>query len=248
MSAGPAAAHRQPTRRSPAPRAPRRVSGPVRAPERLRANGGAAALPRPVGRPAPPLAPRALDALLRLPDHRFLDRLLRGRGWIALVAVALGGIVALQVSLLKLNAGIGRAVEHAGTLERQNADLRASVSQLSAEERIQREAVAMGLHMPSAGEVRYVTARGAEDARKAARVMRAPNPPQPRPPAEGQAVGGVAAPAAEAPATVPAAAPQQPVQPHAHEHPDQSLTPAAQTQAAATGAAAGPAPAAGGTP
>jgi cell division protein FtsL len=63
--------------------------------------------------------------------------------------IALGGIVAMQVSLLKVNAGIGRAVETSSTLERQNADLRAAVSQLSSEERIQREATEMGLRMPS---------------------------------------------------------------------------------------------------
>ena len=37
----------------------------------------------------------------------------------------------MQVSLLKLNAGISRAVEAAGTLERQNADLETEIARLS---------------------------------------------------------------------------------------------------------------------
>jgi predicted component of type VI protein secretion system len=82
------------------------------------------------------------------------------------------GLVAMQVSLLKLNTGIGRAIETTGTIERQNADLRASVSRLSSEERIQRAAHRLGLVMPPAGEVRYLTSRPREDAARAARVMR----------------------------------------------------------------------------
>ena len=49
------------------------------------------------------------SALRALPDHRLLDRLLRSRAWIWLIGVVLGGIVFMQVSLLKLNTGISRA-------------------------------------------------------------------------------------------------------------------------------------------
>jgi cell division protein FtsL len=119
---------------------------------------------------------RVLDALRSLPDARWLDRLLRGQGWIILIGGALMGIVAMQVTLLEMNSGIGRSIERAGTLERQNAELRAEVSKLSMEERIASVAGAHGLVMPNAGDVRYVTVRGERDARKAAAVMRAPNP------------------------------------------------------------------------
>lgn len=268
MSAAPARQHPA-TRRPPAPRGPRRVSGPARPnerDERLRANAGAVALPRPVRGPAAPpaLGPRVADALRGLPDHRFLERLLRGRAWIALIAVALGGIVAMQVSLLKLNAGIGRAVETSSTLERQNADLRASVSQLSSEERIQREATEMGLTMPLAGDVRYLTARGREDARTASRVMRAPNPPQRAVAAAALAAGAAqtgaqqtaspqtAAPAEQQVAADPAAqpdpaatAPSAAATPQPQPQPQSQPAPV-QQQAAASGAAA--APVAGGTP
>jgi cell division protein FtsL len=126
--------------------------------------------------PAPPPFGRWADGLRALPDARWVDRLLRGRAWIAIVAVALIGIVAMQVHLLKLNAGIGRAVETTATLERQNAALRTTVAGLSARERIQAEAAELGLAMPPAGDVRYVRARGPRDVRSAVKTMRAPDP------------------------------------------------------------------------
>lgn len=132
----------------------RRVSGPA-APPRPR--------PRAVPR-APRAVPRtrgarAVEALRRVPDSRLLDRALRGRAWIGVLAVALMGIVAMQVSMLRMNAGIGHAVQTASALERQNSDLRAEVSALSAGDRIAREAEQLGYVMPPAGSVRYVHAR-----------------------------------------------------------------------------------------
>ena len=177
--------HRPGVRRSPAPRGPRRISGPARgkaaaprsAPRATRSQAVARGGWEPIGIPA--FAPRALDALKRLPDSRAVDRILRGQTWVAIIGVALIGIVFMQVTLLKMNAGIGADVDRSTVLERQNADLRASVSQLSSEERIQTEAAKMGLQMPPAGDVRYVRTRGAEDAGKAVRVMRAPAPVDP---------------------------------------------------------------------
>src|SRR3954447_13666847 len=84
-----------------APGAPRRTAG---APGARRRGAEPAAPPKARGR-APP---GALARLRRVPDARVLDRLLRGRAWIPLVAVGLLGIVFMQVSLLKLNAGISR--------------------------------------------------------------------------------------------------------------------------------------------
>jgi cell division protein FtsL len=147
-------------RRSPAPRVPRRVSGPAR---------------RPRVAPAPRRLPLAAR-VRRLPDARLLDRLIRGRAWIVVVGVLLMGIVVMQVSLLKLNTGIGRAVEATSTLERKNSALRLSVSRLSSGERIQRVAERMGMVMPQPDNVRYLTVRGDRDARSAVMNMRIPNP------------------------------------------------------------------------
>lgn len=189
-----------------APRVPRRVSGPVTRP---RAGGAPRARARRRARGA--RAASAVAFLRGLPDARLLDRLLRGRAWIALIAVALIGIVFMQVSLLKLNAGIGRAVTTVDTLERQNAELRADVAALDGEGRIQDVAAEAGLLLPPAGDVEYRDARRA-DAARAARAIRAPDHARaaeltaPAPPSTtASAVPGVADPAAAAPSPEPAA-------------------------------------------
>ena len=103
----------------------------------------------------------------------FVTRLLGSRFWIWGVALALGGIVAVQVSLLKLNAGISSAVEQAGGLEQKNASLEAEIAQLSSSERVREAAEKQGMVMLPAGSVSYLKAsRG--DAGYAAARMQAP--------------------------------------------------------------------------
>ena len=174
--------------------AQRRVSGPMR-PAGARVDGGALAIsdaalaPHPVPRPRVPARPplrvvaggaaialRVAEAALEVSGSRTMDRLVRSRAWVVIVAFGLIGIVAMQVSMLKLNAGIGRAVETAATLERTNATLRADVSQLSSGERIQSLAGARGFIMPEPGDVTYLTAGNlASDGFRAAQRMSAPN-------------------------------------------------------------------------
>lgn len=181
-----AAGHRRTTSRSRvAPRAPRRVSGPARRkrdpravarPAAATAAAGAAgiALPRPALRRPQPR--RAVRAVRRLPDAPLLDRLISGRLWIGMVAFGLIGIVFMQVSLLKLNAGIGRAVEHAQTLERQNASLRASLSGLSSDDRVAEVASGLGMVTPDADSYHYVDVSHGIDAQRAARSIAPPKP------------------------------------------------------------------------
>jgi hypothetical protein len=150
------------TRRGVAPRHPRRVSGPLR--------------PLPAG--APPLrrgATGVFERLRALPEHRIVDRLLRGRIWIWLIGLLLGGIVAMQVSLLKLNAGISRAVTTTATLERQNAALEGEIARLSSGERLRRIAAREDMVMPPAGEQEFLRARPDRDANLAARRMQPPS-------------------------------------------------------------------------
>ena len=133
-------------RRAPAPRGPRRISGPARP----------ATAPR---RPATDATDQAglvlglLSALESLAQHRLLDRLIRGRVWIGLVAFALIGIVTLQLGLLKLNGGIGRALEHEALLQRENAALSIENSELAAGTRVEQSAAKLGMA--------FVPARGA---------------------------------------------------------------------------------------
>ena len=160
----------RPTRRRPAQRPPRRVSGPARG-RRPKAGatvprGGAVAV-------TPPLGLRLARRGGRIVDARFLDRLLRGRVWIGLLAVGLMGIVFIQVSMLRLNAGISRAITSAETLSHQNASLRADISKLDSGERIADSAGALGMIQPAAGSVNYLDARKG-DARAAAQAIRPP--------------------------------------------------------------------------
>jgi hypothetical protein len=148
------------------PRHPRRVSGPVARPV---PNGPAVA--RPVRRGST----GAFERLLALPDLRIVDRLLRGRAWIWLFGILLGGIVAMQVSLLKLNTGISNAVTTAATLERVNAGLETEVARLSSGERIQATAADEGMVAPQAGDVGYLTARPGRDAGLAVQRMQSPS-------------------------------------------------------------------------
>jgi hypothetical protein len=151
---------------------------------RARTTGRGATLPRrisgPIARPrAVPVPPRPVtgvfDRIKALPDHRVIDRLLRGRVWICFIGVALMGIVAMQVSMLKLNSGISRAVETTATLERQNSDMEARIARLASGERIRGAADKGGMVTPAAGEVHYLRVRGRIDGRLAARRMRAPS-------------------------------------------------------------------------
>jgi hypothetical protein len=130
---------------------------------------------------------------MRVGDARLLDRLVRGRAWIALMAIGLMGIVFMQVSLLKLNAGISRAVTAADTFDRQNSSLREDISKLDSGERIQSVAAKLGMVTPAAGDVHYLDGREADGARAATSIK----PPKPVAPS---AAPASTAPAATAPA------------------------------------------------
>ncbi len=196
LAARPAALPRgplAPRRARPVRRAPRQARPPLR----LAAGGASIAL-------------RVAEATLDVSASRTMDRLVRSRAWVMIVAFALIGIVAMQVSLLKLNSGIGNAVQSAATLERTNAALRAEVSRLSSGERIQSLAAARGFVMPEPGDVTYLRAgsKGA-DGRRAASRMTAPDAAQAGP------AGSVSTPAAPGGAATPDATTQAAAQPAA---------------------------------
>ncbi len=94
-----------------------------------------------------------------LPDHAVIDRLVRGRAWIPVLGVLLTGIVAMQVSMLKLNASIGRSIERNTALQSQNQQLRASVATLADDQRIERIAAGMGMIMPAPAAVGFLSAQ-----------------------------------------------------------------------------------------
>jgi hypothetical protein len=147
-----------------APIHPRRVSGPSR---RL----------APAGVGGDPVRGRtsAFERIGRIPDHRVVDRVLRSRGCIWLIGLLLGGIVAMQVSLLRLNSGISRAVQTQSTLEKQNMELQSSIAQLTSGERVTAAAAGGQMVDPPAGQTRYLTARPATDPARAARRYKPPS-------------------------------------------------------------------------
>jgi len=101
---------------------------------------------------------RVAESALEASHSRTMDRLVRSRAWVVIIGVGLIGIVAMQVSMLKLNSGIGRAVDTVATLERSNASLKATVSELSSGDRIQRLAGERGFVMPEPADVTYLRA------------------------------------------------------------------------------------------
>jgi hypothetical protein len=165
---------------------PRRVSGPSRR--------------SPTERPAPRRPERrtavALALIARLHSvlrQRWLDRLIAGRAWIGLVAFALIGIVTLQLGLLKLNGGIGRALEHEALLQRENAALSIENSEMAAGDRVELGAAQIGMELVPSGAVRFLLARPEIDAVQAAARLKAPPPSATIGGEQAQAAGGAAA-------------------------------------------------------
>jgi len=100
---------------------------------------------------------------------------LRSRGCILLVGLLLGGIVAMQVSMLRLNTGIARAWKTRETVGHQNQTLHAQIAGLTAAASIRDKAADMNLVDPAAGDTRFLTARGEKDATRAVKRMRPPS-------------------------------------------------------------------------
>jgi hypothetical protein len=194
--------------------------------------------------------PSQARAGLHLPD-RLLDRLIGGRAWIAVIAFALIGIVGMQLWVVKLGVGIGRAVEHTQLLQQQNSVLSAEDSALSSGERIERLALAKGMVPASPVALHFDSLRGPLDARLAAAALAKPIQSQTTPSTE-----AAPAPAPTTPETVasqtptPAATEPAPTTPEtaASQTPTSAATePAPTVTGGSTEAASVPAGAGGGT-
>lgn len=164
-SARPVTGSSRPARDRTAAR-PRRVSGPARPGLRPRT-----ATPE----PRRPLATRSLSFLRALPDHSLLDRVVRGRIWIPLLGVLLVGIVAMQVEVLKLNAGIGRSTVQAAAFQTENQQLRASVAQLGSDQTIESEAAKMGMKTAAPTSIGFLAGGGSQTVARAASAIHAPD-------------------------------------------------------------------------
>lgn len=150
-----------------------------------------------------------------------VDGFVRRGLWVPFLVLSLLGIVGLQLLTLSVNAGIGRTVDRATLLERENTTLAAEVSRLESADRLDRAVAGMGLVDPVPGSTRYMRADG--------QLITDAGAPQATPEsltaaATPQDTGTTAAaPAAAAPQTAQAPAQQTPA----------AAAPAPQTQAAA---------------
>jgi len=183
MTPSPAAAaaealprRRPATRRAPV-RHPRRISGPARPIARPGARPRTA--PRVAAKPdSRGLALRAIAAYERVCDSALLDRLVRGRLWIGLLAFSLIGIVAMQLMVLKLNNGIGATLQRAAALQRANAQLGIEAATGGGEGRIEPLAAATGMTFAPPGSVHFVASSPANDINRAAAALAAPIQPR----------------------------------------------------------------------
>jgi hypothetical protein len=163
-----------PSRPSVAPRKPRRISGPARP------------AARPAPRPSPTRAPNGsldgerglllgtLAAIASVSHNPSLDRLIRGRTWIALIAFALLGIVTLQLLVLRLNANIGRSLVREAQLQRANAALSIESSELAAGERVESLTAKLGMELVPEGALRFLSINPRADIARAAGALNKP--------------------------------------------------------------------------
>jgi hypothetical protein len=99
--------------------------------------------------------------------------LLRTRVWIGVIAFALIGIVTMQLALLKLNTGIGNALERTTALQRENATLSIADSEADSAEAIEAKASSAGMLPLAPGELHFLRAGGAATVRRAVKALRA---------------------------------------------------------------------------
>jgi hypothetical protein len=83
-------------------------------------------------------------------------------------------IVGMRVEVLKLGSSVGRQLEQATALESGNAALRAQVSELSGNQRIEQLAATMGMIMPGPMDIHFVRASAVGNVNAAIRGIHAP--------------------------------------------------------------------------
>ncbi len=217
-------------------------------PARARAARPAHRAPTPFGARLVPIAVgRTAGAVSGIAEWGLVYRLTRGRLWIVALTTLLVGIVAMNVLALSFNATASKTGRQADVLKREISTLRGTIAAAGvSNERVQSLAANLGLIVPDAGSIQYLTASPGDAATAAHRL------------ASGELTAG--SPSAEVAVTT--AAPTTPTAPvpaaaPVTAAPPPTQAPAADTTTATTDTAtAGPtsptatgaAPAGGGTP
>jgi hypothetical protein len=104
----------------------------------------------------PQAAVRTAGAVRELSDSGLIVRMTSGRLWIGVLCGLLGGIVALNVLSLGLNASSGRVSQRIEGLERSNSALRAELGERLSASRIEAAAARLGLIVPAPEEITYL--------------------------------------------------------------------------------------------
>jgi hypothetical protein len=110
-----------------------------------------------------------------LASRRLLERLIAGKGWIAVVAFALIGIVTLQLALLALNSSIGRTLVREAALQRENSALSIEDSERTAGYSVEPAAVRLGMQLIPSGALRFLNADPSGDPQRAAHALSTQN-------------------------------------------------------------------------
>lgn len=108
-----------------------------------------------------------INAVGGIADSGFVVGMSRGRAWIVLLGVLLGGIVALNVVGLSLSASGSATSTKVDELLKENSVMRARIAHRLSNERITDAATGLGLAVPAPDAVHYLDAKGS-DAEQAA--------------------------------------------------------------------------------
>lgn len=112
----------------------------------------------------------AAGAVGGIADSGLVVGMTRGRLWIAVLGVLLGGIVALNVWGLSLSASTNGTASKIDELERANTVLGAKIAKRTSSDRVQAIAAGLGLQTPTPKAVNYLKVRGGDAATAAERI------------------------------------------------------------------------------
>jgi hypothetical protein len=113
---------------------------------------------------------RSAGAVRDFSDSSLIVRLTRGRGWIAVLCVLLGGIVTLNVLSLSLTAGSGRTSLQIDNLKTEVSSLQARIEERLSALKVEAEAARLGLANPDPKTISFLSAKDA-DARRVAHLL-----------------------------------------------------------------------------
>jgi hypothetical protein len=111
-----------------------------------------------------------VNAISSIADSPFVVGMMRGRAWIVILGVLLGGIVAINVLGLSLSAAGSDTSTRIDELQQQNSVLRTRIANRLSNERISEAAAALGLAVPAPDDVRYLDARRSDPEHAARRL------------------------------------------------------------------------------